>query len=109
MVESLPILQAAIYAMEQRLGSDGKDVETLKKRGRTEIRLDSDWGSEPIITWRMSRGYQVTGKFRSAGRVRKLVRGISTWQPKLNKRRNFTPIAFLPDFLQHNRSPRPRF
>ena len=29
----------------------------------------------------MERGYQVTGKFKSAGRVRKLVRGISTWQP----------------------------
>ncbi len=25
------------------------------------------------------------------------------WQPKLNKRRDFTPSAFLPDFLQHNR------
>jgi hypothetical protein len=81
MVESLPILQEAIYAMERRLGLQGEDPATLKKRERTEIRLDSGWGSEPIITWLLARGYQVTGKFRSAGRVRKLVRGISIWQP----------------------------
>ena len=40
-VESLPVLQEAIYGMEQRLGLDGKDVATVKKRGRTEMRLDS--------------------------------------------------------------------
>ena len=74
MVESLPLLQEAIYAMESRLGLQGEDADTLKKRGRTEIRLDSSWGSEPIITWRISRGYQVTGKFKSSGRVRILQR-----------------------------------
>lgn len=80
-VESLPILQEAIYAMEHRLGLQAEDADTLKKRGRTEIRLDSGWGSQPIITWLLERGYQVTGKFKSAGRVRMLVRGISTWHP----------------------------
>jgi hypothetical protein len=40
-VESLPILQEAIYAMEKRLGLQGNDAEILKKLGRTEIRLDS--------------------------------------------------------------------
>ena len=104
-VESLPILQEAIYAMEQRLGLEGKDVETMKKRGRTEIRLDSGWGSEPIITWLLERGYQVTGKFRSAGRVRKLVRGISTWQPTSSPGREVAevpqPVAFVRPLRQY--------
>ena len=98
-VESLPILQEAIYAMESRLGLKGVDADTLKKRGRTEIRLDSGWGSGPIITWLLERGYQVTGKFRSAGRVRKLVRGISTWQPTSSPGREVaeipTPVSFV--------------
>jgi hypothetical protein len=80
-VESLPILQEAIYGMESRLGLLGDDADTRKKRGRTEIRLDSGWGSGPNITWLLERGYQMTGKFKSAGHVRKLVRGNSTWQP----------------------------
>jgi hypothetical protein len=41
-VESLPVLQEAIYGMKKRLGLDGKDVATVKICGRTEIRLDSD-------------------------------------------------------------------
>lgn len=41
-VESLPVLQEAIYGMKKRLGLDEKDVATVKIRGRTEIRLDSD-------------------------------------------------------------------
>jgi hypothetical protein len=105
MVESLPILQEAIYAMESRLGLQGEDVDTLKKRGRTEIRLDSGWGSEPIITWLLERGYQVTGKFRSAGRVRKLVRGISTWQPTSSPGREVakvpTPVSFVRPLTQY--------
>jgi hypothetical protein len=105
MVESLPILQEAIYAMEQRLGLEGEDADTLKKRGRTEIRLDSGWGSEPIITWLLQRGYQVTGKFRSAGRVRTLVRGISTWQPTSSPGREVAavprPIAFVRPLAQY--------
>ena len=61
-VESLPILQEAIAGMESRLGLQGNEADTLKKRGRTEIRLDSGWGSGPNITWLLQRGYQVTGK-----------------------------------------------
>jgi hypothetical protein len=98
MVESLPILQEAIYAMESRLGLQGEDPATLKNRGRTEIRLDSGWGSEPIITWLLAQGYQITGKFRSAGRVHKLVREISTWQPTSSPGREVadvpTPVTF---------------
>jgi hypothetical protein len=104
-VESLPVLQAAIYGMESRLGLGGEGADTLKKRGRTEIRLDSGWGSGPNITWLLERGYQVTGKFRSAGRVRKLVRGINTWQPTSSPGREVaevpTPVAFVRPLAQY--------
>ena len=104
-VESLPVLQEAIYGMESRLGLGGDDAGTLKKRGRTEIRLDSGWGSGPNITWLLARGYQVTGKFKSAGRVRKLVRGISTWQPTSSPGREVaevpTPVAFVRPLTQY--------
>jgi len=105
LVESLPILQEAIYAMESRLGLGGEDAETMKKRARTEVRLDSGWGSEPIITWLLTRGYQVTGKFRSAGRVRKLVQGISTWQPTSSPGREVAavplPVSFVRPLAQY--------
>ena len=104
-VESLPILQEAIYGMERRLGLQGSDASSRKKRERTEIRLDSGWGSEPIITWLLARGYQVTGKFRSAGRVRKLVRGISTWQSTSSPGREVAevpqPVAFVRPLAQY--------
>jgi hypothetical protein len=78
-VESLPVLQEAIQGAERLLGLEEDGQEALRKRARTEIRLDSGWGSEVMITWLLTRGYQVTGKFKSNGRVRKLVRGITTW------------------------------
>src|SRR5512142_2880265 len=104
-VESLPILQEAIYGMESRLGLSGADADTLKKRGQTEIRLDSGWGSGPNITWLLQRGYQVTGKFKSAGRVRTLVCGISTWQPTSSPGREVaevpTPVSFVRPLRQY--------
>src|SRR5512142_2433586 len=55
--------------------------------------------SLPNITWLLERGYQVTGKFKSAGRVRTLVRGISTWQPTSSPGREVaevpTPVMFV--------------
>jgi hypothetical protein len=104
-VESLPVLQEAIAGMESRLGLQGNDADTLKKRARTEIRLDSGWGSGPNITWLLERGYQVTGKFKSAGRVGKLVRGISTWQPTSSPGREVAevpePVAFVRPLAQY--------
>lgn len=78
-VESLPVVQEAIQAAEALLGLTGEGEEVQRKRARTEIRLDSSWGSEAMITWLLSRGSQLTGKFKSNGRVRKLVKGITTW------------------------------
>jgi hypothetical protein len=91
--------------VESRLGLDGEGADIQKKRERTEIRLDSGWGSGPNITWLLQRGYQVTGKFKSAGRVRTLVRGISTWQPTSSPGREVaevpTPVTFVRPLRQY--------
>jgi hypothetical protein len=90
--ESLPLLQEAITQTERLLGLDRDDEQTAAKGARTEIRLDSGWGSEAIITWLLSRGYQVTGKFKSAQRVAKLVKGITDWQPTSSPGREVAPV-----------------
>ena len=61
---------------------------------------NSGWGSGPNITWLLERGYQVTGKFKSAGRVRKLVRGISTWQPTSSPGREVAPVPEPATFVR---------
>ena len=48
----------------QLLGLAGEDEVAQAKRGQVEIRLDSGWGSEAMITWGLARGYQVTGKWK---------------------------------------------
>lgn len=78
--ESLTGLQAVLEQAEQRLGLAGDSANSQARRARTEIRLDSAWGSDRVITWLLERGYQVTGKFKSTQRVRKLVQGIGQWQ-----------------------------
>jgi hypothetical protein len=104
-VESLPVLQEAIQAAEHRLGLKGDSEEVQHKRARTEIRLDSSWGSEAMITWLLERGYQVTGKFKSNGRVRKLVRGITAWSPTSSPGREVAvvphPVEFMRPLLQY--------
>jgi len=104
-VESLPVLQDAIQAAEHLLGIAGDSDEAQRKRGRTEIRLDSSWGSEAMITWLLERGYQVTGKFKSNGRVRKLVRGITQWSATSSPGREVapvpSPVAFVRELSQY--------
>jgi hypothetical protein len=78
--ERLAGLQAVLAHAQQRLGVVGDSAEAQAKRARTEIRLDSAWGSDRVITWLLARGDQVTGTFTSTHRVRKLVQGITTWQ-----------------------------
>jgi hypothetical protein len=60
-VESFPLRQEAIQAVEALLGRAGDSEKIEHKRERTEIRLDSSWGSEAMITWLLERGYQVRG------------------------------------------------
>jgi hypothetical protein len=104
-VESLAVLQEAIQAAEALLGLAGDSDESQRKRGRTEIRLDSSWGSEAMITWLLSRGYHVTGKFKSNGRVRKLVSGITTWSATSSPGREVAvvpePVEFVRPLAQY--------
>ncbi|SRR5579875_190570 len=104
-VESLPVLQEAIQAVEALLGIAGDSKEAQRKRARTEIRLDSSWGSEAMITWLLERGYHVTGKFKSNGRVRKLVRGITAWSATSSPGREVAevpePVAFVRELSQY--------
>ena len=103
--ESLSVLQEAIQAAEHRLRLQGENKEAQAKRARTEIRLDSGWGSDAVITWLLSRGYQVTGKFKSAQRVHKLIGGITAWQSTSSPGREVAelpkPITFDRPLLQY--------
>ena len=98
--ESLPVLQEALTQAERLLGLEGEDEAAQAKRGRVEIRLDSGWGSTAMITWLLARGYQVTGKFKSSSRVRKLVRGITDWQPTSSPGRE---VALVPEPVPFSR------
>ena len=103
--ESLPVLQEAVTHAERLLGLEGEDEPAQRKRGRVELRLDSGWGSTPMITWLLARGYQVTGKFKSTSRVRKLVRGITEWQPTSSPGREAAvvkePVSFERPLAQY--------
>ena len=90
--ESLSVLQEAISGAEHLLGLEGESKQAKAKRARTEIRLDSGWGGEAMITWLLSRCYQVTGKFKSSGRVRKLVGAVTTWHPTSSPGREVAPV-----------------
>jgi hypothetical protein len=92
--ESLSVLQEALTQAEHLLGLEGDDERAQARRAQVEIRLDSGWGSTPLIEWLLSRGYQVTGKFKSTSRVRKLVKGITEWQPTSSPGRE---VALVPE------------
>jgi hypothetical protein len=90
--ETLPVLRAAVTATERLLGLDGEDGAALARRARVEWRLDSGWGSEEMLNWLLERGYQVTGKFKAPSRVKKLVQGITAWQPTSSPGREAAPV-----------------
>src|ERR671928_102217 len=93
-LEGLDLLKEAVTEAERILGLVGDDVATRAKRARTELRLDSSWGSTAAINWALLRGYQVTTKFKSTGRVTKLVRPIQAWQPTASPGRE---VAAVPE------------
>lgn len=103
--ESLPVLQVVLEQAEQRLGLSGDSAGVQAKRAHTEIRLDSAWGSDRVITWLLSRGYQLTGKFKSSQRVRKLVQGITAWQETSSPGREVAlvkkPVSFARPLAQY--------
>src|ERR687884_30112 len=93
-LEGLDLLKEAVTEAERILGLAGDDVGTRAKRARTEIRLDSSWGSTAAINWVLLRGYQLPTKFKSSGRVQKLVRPIQAWQPTASPGRE---VAAVPE------------
>jgi hypothetical protein len=98
-VETLAVLQTAVDAAERLLTLEGEAAAS--KRAQIEWRLDSGWGSEALITWLLERGYQVTGKFKSTARVRKLVRSVALWEPTANAGRD---AAMVPEPIAFDRS-----
>jgi hypothetical protein len=104
-VESLPVLQEVVVAVEQLLGLGAvaddplADEATRHLRTQVEWRLDSGWGGEELINWLLQRGYQVTGKVKAWQRVAKLTRAIppEAWQPTSSPGREVaavpTPVA----------------
>src|ERR671933_841860 len=93
-LEGLDLLKEAVTAAERVLALAGDDDGTRAKRARTEIRLDSSWGSTAAINWLLLRGYQVTTTFTSTSRVQKLVRPIPAWQPTASPGRE---VAAVPE------------
>ncbi len=91
-VETLPLVQEAVLVAEALLGLDGDDAATTAKRAQTEWRLDSGWGSEATLNWLLTRGYQVTGKFKTSLRLPKLVAGITTWESTAVAGRDLAPL-----------------
>jgi hypothetical protein len=104
-VETLAVVQEAVTEAEQLLGLAGDEAVAQAKRACTELRLDGGWGTEGIITWLLERGYQVTGKFKSTSRVRKLVQGITAWQPTSSAGREVaavpTPVPVVRPLAQY--------
>ena len=92
--EGLPVLQEAIEQAERLLDLGGDEAAARARRARTEVRLDSSWGSTDGINWLLERGYQVTTKFKSGGRVRKLVRSIdaAAWRPTASPGRDAAAV-----------------
>jgi hypothetical protein len=95
-VETLTVVQQGVAAVERLLDLADDSPAVELRRARTEWRLDSGWGSAEIINWLLSwllaRGYQVTGKFKSTSRVKKLVAPITAWEPTSSPGREVAPV-----------------
>jgi hypothetical protein len=91
-VETLAVVQQAVAAVERLLDLAEDSPAAELRRARTEWRLDSGWGSEEIVNWLLVRGYQVTGKFKSTSRVKKLVGPITAWAPTGSPGREVAPV-----------------
>jgi len=94
--ESLPVVQEAVTQAERLLDLGGDSTAARAKRARTEIRLDSGWGSTMAINWLLGRSYQVTTKFKSSSRVRKLVRALDApaWHPTTSAGREVAVVPY---------------
>src|SRR4051794_2837538 len=93
-VETLAVVQQAVAAVERLLGLGDERPDGAARRAQTEWRLDAGWGHTEIINWLLARGYHVTGKFKAASRVQKLVRPITRWAPTTSPGRE---VAVVPE------------
>jgi hypothetical protein len=73
-------------------GRTARSGDRFYKRRSWGLNACWGWGSEGIITWLLERGYQVTGKFKSSGRVRKLIGAVTTWHPTSSPGREVAPV-----------------
>jgi hypothetical protein len=101
-VETLAVVQQTVAQMEDLLGLAGDTPEARYRRSRTELRLDSGWGSTEIIDWLRARDYQVTGKFKSPSRVKKLVGPITptAWADTSSAGRQVAPVPLPVSFTR---------
>lgn len=90
--ETLGVAQRAAAAVERLPGPEGDDEATRATRARVEFRPDSGRGTEAIINWLLARGYQVTGKFESTSRVKKLAGQVERWEPTASPGRDVAAI-----------------
>ena len=83
---AVPALQAALSALETRLGW------TRARRQRIVLRLDGGFGTTEVVNWLRSRGYHVVTKISHSGRVRKLRQAIGPWQPTSSPGREIAAV-----------------
>jgi hypothetical protein len=72
---AVPALQAALRALETRLGW------TRERRQRMVLRRDGGFGTTEILPGLRSRGSQVVAKVSHRGRVRTLRQALGPWPP----------------------------
>src|ERR671923_845868 len=83
---AVPALKTALSELETRLGW------TRERRQRIVLRLDGGFGTTAVLTWVLSRGYQVVAKISHSGRVRKLRQALGPWQPTSSPGREIAAV-----------------
>ncbi len=96
--ECLDLVKQAVAATEAVFGIAGEGDEVSQAvrftRSRIEWRMDSGWGIDAVISYLLGRGYQVTSKFHTHTRIKRLAKTITTWQPALHAG---SELAVAPD------------
>jgi hypothetical protein len=94
---AVPTLTAALQEVATHLGW------TRERRARMVLRLDGGCGTTDVLTWVLSRGYQVVAKLSHSGRVRKLRQPLGPWQPPSSPGREMAPVLPLHRFCRVTR------
>jgi Transposase DDE domain group 1 len=94
---AVPALQAALSALETRLGW------TRERRQRIVLRLDGGFGTTVVVNWLRSRGYHVVTKISHSGRVRKLRQASGPWQPTSSPGREIAAVLHPHRFCRTTR------